>query len=177
MELEGTKTQMNLLTAFAGECEGRTKYTLFAAKARQDGYEQIGTIFDATGDNEKEHAEVWWKILTGGAGATKDNLQNAIAGENHEWTTMYPLFASQARQEGFESIAALFEMVAEIEKAHEQRFQTHLDEIRQGEVFSRPTQQTWVCNECGYRHEGTAAPDVCPVCGNAQAYFKIAAAS
>ena len=105
------------------------------------------------------------------------HLQNAIAGENHEWTQMYPLFASQARQEGFESIAALFEMVAEIEKAHEQRFQTHLDEIRQGEVFSRPTQQTWVCNACGYRHEGTAAPDVCPVCGNAQAYFNIAAAS
>ena len=174
MELEGTKTQLNLLTAFAGECEGRTKYTLFAAKARQDGYEQIGTIFDATGDNEKEHAEVWWKILTGGAGATKDNLQNAIAGENHEWTTMYPLFASQAREEGFESIAALFEMVAEIEKAHEQRFQTLLDEINQNQVFARPTQQTWVCHECGYRHEGTAAPDICPVCGNAQAYFQVA---
>ncbi len=177
MELEGTKTQLNLLTAFAGECEGRTKYTLFAAKARQDGFEQIGTIFDETGDNEKEHAEVWWKLLTGGAGQTADNLQNAIAGENHEWTGMYPLFASQAREEGFESIAVLFEMVAEIEKAHEQRFQTLLDEIKQNRVFARPTQQTWVCCECGHRHESTQAPETCPVCGNAQAYFKIAAQS
>ncbi len=177
MELEGSKTQLNLLTAFAGECEGRTKYTLFAARARQDGFEQIGTIFDETSDNEKEHAEVWWKLLTGGAGETADNLQNAIAGENHEWTEMYPLFASQARSEGFESIAAVFDMVAEIEKAHEQRFQTLLDEIKQNQVFARATQQTWVCTECGFRREGTAAPETCPVCGNAQAYFKIAAAS
>ena len=113
--------------------------------------------------------------MTGGADETANNLQNAIAGENHEWTEMYPLFASQAREEGFESIAAVFDMVAEIEKAHEQRFQTLLDEINQNQVFAKPTQQTWVCTECGYRHEGTAAPETCPVCNNAQAYFKIAA--
>ena len=175
MELEGSKTQLNLLTAFAGECEAREKYTLFAAKARQDGFKQIGTIFDETGDNEKEHAEVWWKVLTGGAGQTKDNLKNAIDGENHEWTKMYPQFAQEAKEEGFESIAALFEMVAEIEQAHEQRFQTLLRQIENGEVFSRPHAQTWVCSECGYHHEATDAPQSCPVCGNEQAYFQIAA--
>ena len=174
MELEGSKTQLNLLTAFAGECEARTKYTLFAAKARQDGYEEIGKIFDDTSDNEKEHAEVWWKVLTGGVGQTQDNLQNAINGENHEFTEMYPLFAKQAKEEGFESIASLFEMVAEIEKAHEERFQTLMTQMQDNQVFSRPTSQTWVCSECGYRHEATCAPQSCPVCGNEQAYFKVA---
>ena len=136
MELEGSKTQLNLLTAFAGECEARTKYTLFAAKARQDGFAQIGAIFDETGDNEKEHAEVWWKVLTGGAGQTQENLQNAIDGENHEWTQMYPQFAKDAREEGFESIAALFEMVAQIEQSHEQRFQTLCSQLKNGDSKS-----------------------------------------
>lgn len=175
MELEGSRTQLNLLTAFAGECEAREKYNLFAAKARQDGYKQIGTIFDETGDNEKEHAEVWWKVLTGGVGRTQDNLQNAIDGENHEWTTMYPQFAKEAKEEGFQSIAALFEMVAEIEQSHEQRFQTLLGQMERGEIFSRPSAQTWVCSECGYHHEAADAPQSCPVCGNAQSYFQIAA--
>lgn len=173
MELKGSKTEMNLLAAFTGECQARSKYGFFAQKAREEGYEEIAGIFDKTADNEKEHAALWWKLLAGGAGTTEENLQNACDGENHEWTKMYPQFAEEARAEGFESIAVLFEEVARIEQSHETRFQSLMDTVGQNEVFQKAAEQTWVCTSCGHLHYGKAAPQSCPVCQKAQAYFAV----
>ena len=173
MELKGSKTQLNLLAAFAGECQARSKYDFYAEKAKQDGFEEIAGIFTKTADNEKEHAALWWKLLSGGAGETKDNLQNACGGERHEWSEMYPEFAQTAREEGFESIAVLFEDVARIEQSHEQRFQSLYDTMDAQQVFQKPQAETWVCTSCGHEHYGDNAPETCPVCGKAQAYFAV----
>ena len=173
MELKGSKTELNLLTAFAGECQARSKYDFFAEKAKQDGFEEIAGVFTKTADNEKEHAALWWRLLAGGAGETQDNLQNACGGEHHEWTEMYPEFAETARQEGFESIAALFEDVARIEQSHEQRFQALFDTMSAREVFQKSDAETWVCTSCGHEHYGNGAPQSCPVCGKEQAYFAV----
>ena len=173
MELRGSKTELHLLAAFAGECQARSKYDFFAEKAKQDGYEEISGIFKKTADNEKEHAALWWRLLSGGAGETKDNLQNACGGEHHEWAEMYPEFAGDARDEGFESIAVLFEEAARVEQSHEARFQALFDTLEAQQVFSRPQAETWVCTSCGHEHYGNEAPSVCPLCGKAQAYFAI----
>lgn len=175
MELNASRTQANLMTAFAGESQARNKYTYYAAKARKDGYEQIAAIFEETANNEKEHAEIWWKLLTNGAGPTEQNLQDAAKGENYEWTQMYQTFAKEARQEGFDNIAALFEKVAEIEKEHEQRFNKLISNMQQEIVFSRDGDRIWKCRNCGHIHVGPAAPQVCPVCAHAVAYFELKA--
>ncbi len=175
MELKGSKTEANLMTAFAGESQARNKYTFYASKARKDGYVQIAEIFEETANNEKEHAEIWWKLLTGGAGQTADNLKDAAAGENYEWTEMYKGFAEQARQEGFDHIAVLFELVAKIEKEHEERYRKLLENIEGGLVFSRDGDAVWICSNCGHIHVGKAAPEICPVCAHPRAYFELKA--
>ena len=177
MELKGSKTELNLLTAFAGECQARSKYDFFAEKAKTDGFEEIAGVFTKTADNEKEHAALWWRLLSGGPGETKDNLQNACGGEHHEWAEMYPEFSKIAREEGFSSIATLFEEVARIEQSHEARFQALFDSIQDGLVFDKPQAETWVCTSCGHEHYGNGAPQSCPVCGKAQAYFAVKTAS
>lgn len=176
MELKGSKTEANLMAAFAGESQARNKYTYYASKARKDGYEQIADIFDETANNEKEHAKIWFKLLHGGElGETEANLSDAAAGENYEWTDMYPSFAEQARAEGFESIAALFTMVAKIEKEHEQRYKKLLENVKNSLVFSRDGDAVWICANCGHISVGKNAPQVCPVCTHPQAFFKIKA--
>ena len=174
MELKGSKTEANLMTAFAGESQARNKYTYYAAKARKDGYVQIAEIFEETANNEKEHAEIWFKILNGGElSDTASNLLSGAEGENYEWTDMYATFAKEAKEEGFDNIAALFEMVAQIEKAHEERYRKLLKNVQDGLVFSRDGDMTWICSNCGHIVIGKKAPMVCPVCKHAQAYFKI----
>ena len=173
MKLEGSKTEANLMAAFAGESQARNKYTFYASKARKDGYVQIAEIFEETAKNEKEHAEIWWKLLSGGAGSTEENLKDAAEGENYEWTQMYKTFAEQAREEGFDHIATLFEMVAKIEKEHEERYRKLLGNIEKGIVFSRDGDTVWLCSNCGHIHIGKAAPEICPVCAHARAFFKI----
>lgn len=175
MDLNGSKTQANLMTAFAGESQARNKYTFYAAKAKKDGYEQIAAIFEETANNEKEHAEIWWKLLSGGAGKTQDNLENAARGENYEWTQMYSTFAKEAREEGFDNIAVLFENVAKIEKAHEERFMKLFENIGEGVVFSKDGDTVWICRNCGHIHFGKSVPKVCPVCSHPQSYFEIKA--
>ena len=170
----GTKTFDNLLAAFAGESEARNKYTYFAAKAKKDGYVQISKIFEETAANEKEHAKIWYKILEGIAD-TRTNLEIAADGEQHEWTEMYPTFAKEAREEGFEEIAKLFEMVAEIEKEHEARYRKLIENIDGGLVFSRDGDCVWECANCGHIVVGPKAPDVCPVCNHPQSYFELRA--
>ncbi len=174
MNLEGTKTAQNLLTAFAGESQARNKYTYYAQAARKEGYEQIGDLFQATADNEKAHAKIWFKLL-GGIKNTEGNLKDAAAAENGEWTEMYPEFAKTAHEEGLDSIAKLFNMVAEIEKEHEARFRALLENMEKKQVFKRSGQQIWICQNCGHIHVGTDAPIVCPVCAHPQAYFEIKA--
>lgn len=175
-ELKGTKTEANLLSAFAGESMARNKYNYFASKAKKEGYNQIAAIFEETAANEKEHAKMWYKLLHGGKVAdTITNLTDAAAGENYEWTEMYDSFAKTAREEGFDHIAFLFEKVAEIEREHEMRYKKLLANIQEGIVFERPTEMTWVCTNCGHVHSGTAAPDECPVCAHPKAYFEIKA--
>lgn len=174
MNLEGTKTAQNLMTAFAGESQARNKYTYYAAAARKEGYEQIGELFELTANNEKEHAKIWFKLL-GGIKNTKDNLKDAAAGENGEWTEMYPEFAKTAKEEGLDSIAALFEKIAEIEKEHEERYRSLLSNMEKNEVFKKPEEQTWICRNCGHVHTGTSAPMVCPACAHPQAYFELKA--
>lgn len=174
MNLEGTKTAQNLMTAFAGESQARNKYTYYAAAARKEGYEQIGDIFQLTADNEKEHAKIWFKLL-GGIKNTESNLKDAAAGENSEWTEMYPEFAKTAKEEGLDSIAKLFTLVADIEKEHEERYRALLANMEQQQVFARPQQQIWVCRNCGHIHVGTEAPKVCTVCAHPQSYFEIKA--
>jgi rubrerythrin len=176
MDLKGTKTEKNLQTAFAGESQARNKYTYFASKAKKDGYVQISKIFEETANNEKEHAKIWFKYLNGGEiGSTIDNLKEAAAGENYEWTDMYAGFAKDAKEEGFNELAELFEAVAKIEKAHEQRYRKLLANIENGEVFRKIGENAWECSNCGHIHYGEKAPDLCPVCNHPQSYFFIKA--
>ncbi len=176
MELKGSKTEANLMAAFAGESQAHTKYQYYASKAKKDGYEQIAAIFQETAANEKEHAKIWFKLLHDGAvPGTTDNLKDAAAGENYEWTDMYAGFAKTAREEGFTKIAALFEMVGAIEKEHEARYLKMLGNIEEGIVFSRDGDKIWQCRNCGHIVVGKKAPEVCPVCEHPQAYFELKA--
>ena len=173
MQLKGTKTEKNLQTAFAGESQARNKYTYYASKAKKDGYEQIAAIFEETANNEKEHAKMWFKLLNGGIPDTVANLADAAAGENYEWTDMYATFAKEAREEGFDQIASMFEGVAAIEKTHEERYRKLLANIEGGVVFSRDGDMIWECRNCGHIHIGNKAPEVCPVCAHPRAYFQL----
>ena len=175
MELKGSKTETNLLAAFAGESEARNKYTYFASKAKKDGYVQIAKIFEETANNEKEHAKIWFKLLNGGIGSTEENLKAAAAGENYEWTDMYATFAKEAREEGFDDIARLFEQVAEIEKEHEARYLKLLANVENGLAFSKDGDTVWQCSNCGHVVIGKKAPEICPVCAHPQAYFEVKA--
>ncbi len=168
----GTKTERNLEAAFAGESQARNKYTYFAAKAKQDGFEQIAQIFQTTAENEREHAEIWYKEL-GGIGTTAQNLGAAADGENFEWTNMYADFAKTADEEGFPELAAKFRLVAEIEKHHEERYRALLKNVEMQEVFKRSEVKVWECRNCGHIVVGTSAPEKCPVCGKPQSYFQI----
>lgn len=175
-DLKGTKTEANLMTAFAGESQATNKYTYFASKAKKDGYVQISNIFAETAANEREHAKIWFKLLEGGSVKdTMSNLEAAAAGENYEWTDMYATFAKEAKEEGFDHIAALFEGVAAIEKEHEERYRKLLANISNGIVFERDPEVTWHCNNCGHTVKGTKAPEVCPVCAHPKAHFQIKA--
>ena len=176
MELKGSKTEQNLMTAFAGESQARNKYTYFASKAKKEGYEQIAAIFQETADNEKEHAKMWFKLLNGGdIGDTAANLKAAADGENYEWTDMYAEFAKTAKEEGFNHIAFLFEEVAKIEKEHEERYLKLLENVKDGKVFEAGEVKIWKCRNCGHIVVGTKAPEVCPVCNHPKAYFEIKA--
>ena len=170
MNIKGTKTEQNLMTAFAGESQARNKYTYFASVARKEGYVQIANIFEETANNEKEHAKLWFKLL-GGISNTEANLEEAAEGENYEWTDMYATFAKEAREEGFEAIAKLFEGVAAIEKEHEERYRKLLNNCKEGLVFSKEGDTIWECLNCGHVVIGKKAPNVCPVCAHPQAYF------
>ena len=174
MELKGSKTEQNLRDAFSGESQARNKYTYFASKAKKEGYEQIASLFLETADNEKEHAKIWFKLLNG-IGSTAENLLAAAEGENYEWTDMYAQFAKEAREEGFEDIAKLFEGVAAIEKEHEARYRKLLANLQDGLVFSRDGDKIWQCRNCGHIVIGKEAPETCPVCAHPQAYFEIKA--
>lgn len=174
MDIKGTKTEKNLMDAFAGESQARNKYTYYAGKARKEGYVQIAEFFEETANNEKEHAKIWFKLLHDGEiGVTTANLLDAAGGENYEWTEMYKNFAEDAKAEGFTEIARLFEEVAKIEKEHEERYLKLLHNIENGEVFKRNEKEFWICTNCGHIHEGTSAPEKCPVCSHPQAYFEI----
>jgi len=176
MELKGSRTEQNLMTAFAGESQARNKYTYYASKAKKDGYEQIAAIFEETANNEKEHAKMWFKELHGGSiPDTMDNLVDAANGENYEWTDMYAEFAKVAREEGFDRIAYLFEGVAAIEKEHEERYRKLIENIEGGLVFSRDGDKIWKCRNCGHIVIGKEAPKVCPICAHPQSYFEIKA--
>lgn len=176
MEFKGSKTEANLQTAFAGESQARNKYTYFASQARKEGYEQIAGIFEETADNEKEHAKLWFKYLQGGEiKSTSDNLKAAADGENYEWTDMYATFAKIAHEEGFEEIAYKFEMVAKIEKTHEERYRKLLDNVKGGVVFIGKDVSVWKCRNCGHIVIGKYAPLKCPVCGHPQSYFELKA--
>lgn len=175
-DLKGTKTEANLQAAFAGESQARNKYTYFASKAKKDGYVQIANIFEETANNEKEHAKMWYKLLNGGSiGSTIENLTEAANGENYEWTDMYASFAKDAREEGFDDIAFLFEKVGAIEKEHEERYRKLLANIQGDLVFSRDGDVIWQCANCGHICVGKKAPEVCPVCAHPQSYFQIKA--
>ena len=173
--LKGTKTEANLMTAFAGESQATNKYRYYASKAKKDGFVQIANIFEETANNEKEHAKLWFKLLHDGIGSTLDNLKDAAEGENYEWTDMYATFAKEAREEGFDKIADLFEGVAAIEKEHEERYRKLLKNIEDEVVFSKDGDVIWHCSNCGHIVIGKKAPEVCPVCAHPQAYFQIKA--
>ena len=176
MELKGSKTEKNLMEAFAGESQARNKYTYFASKAKKEGYEQIAAIFQETADNEKEHAKMWFKLLQGGdIKTTAENLKAAAEGENYEWTDMYDEFAKVAKEEGFDRIAYLFEAVGKIEKEHEERFKKLLENVEERKVFEAGEVKIWKCRNCGHIVVGTKAPEICPVCSHPQAYFEIKA--
>ncbi len=172
-ELKGTKTEANLMAAFAGESMARNKYTYYASKAKKEGYQQIADLFQETANNEKEHAKIWFKLLHDGIGDTPTNLEDAASGEHYEWTDMYATFAKEAKEEGFSKIAYLFEAVAKIEKDHEERYRKLIGNLENGLVFSRDGDTVWICNNCGYVHVGKKAPEVCPVCEHPKAYFEI----
>ncbi len=173
-ELKGTKTEKNLATAFAGESEARNKYTYYASQAKKDGYVQISNLFLETAENEKEHAKIWFKLLHG-IGTTAENLLDAAKGENYEWTDMYATFAKEAKEEGFDHIAFLFEQVAAIEKEHEERYRKLLANVEGKMVFSKEGDAMWQCSNCGHIVIGKDAPQVCPVCAHPQAYFQVKA--
>ena len=176
MELKGSKTEKNLLEAFAGESMARNKYTYYASKAKKDGYVQISKIFEETAANEQEHAKIWFKYLHDGAvPGTEANLKDAADGENFEWTDMYARMAAEAREEGFTEIAKKFEMVAAIEKEHEERYRKLLNNIKEGLVFSRDGDRIWQCSNCGHIVIGPKAPEICPVCDHPQAFFELKA--
>ena len=176
MELKGSKTEKNLMEAFAGESQARNKYTYFASKAKKDGYEQIAAIFQETADNEKEHAKIWFKLLQGGdIKSTEENLKAAADGENYEWTDMYDRMAKEAKEEGFDHIAYLFEAVGKIEKEHEERYKKLLDNINAEEVFKKTGIRIWKCRNCGHIVIGKQAPEICPVCSHPKSYFEIKA--
>ena len=174
MDLKGTKTEQNLLEAFAGESQARNKYTYFASKAKKEGYQQIAAIFEQTANNEKEHAKMWFKLL-GGLGDTAENLADAAAGENYEWTDMYATFAKEAEEEGFTALAAKFRMVAAIEKTHEERYLALLNNVEMQKVFEKAEETMWECRNCGHLVIGKKAPLVCPVCAHPQSYFEVRA--
>ena len=174
MELKGSRTEANLMAAFAGESQARNKYTYYASKARKEGYEQIAAIFEETANNEKEHAKMWFKELHGGdIPTTAENLLDAAEGENYEWTDMYAEFAKVAREEGFERIAFLFEGVAAIEKEHEERYRKLLKNVEDKLVFSKDGEAIWICRNCGHVVVGKEAPKVCPVCAHPQSFFEL----
>ena len=176
MELKGSKTEKNLMEAFAGESQARNKYTYFASKAKKEGYEQISAIFQETAENEKEHAKMWFKLLNGGdIPSTEENLLAAAEGENFEWTDMYEKMAEEAKEEGFDHIAFLFTEVAKIEKEHEARYRKLLDNVKDGKVFEAGEVKIWKCRNCGHIVVGTKAPEVCPVCAHPKAFFEIKA--
>ena len=173
-DLKGTKTEANLMTAFAGESQARNKYTYYASKAKKEGYEQIAAIFEETAGNEKEHAKMWFKYLCGGEiPDTLTNLTDAANGENYEHTTMYDEFSKVAKEEGFDEIARKFAAVGAIEKEHEERYRKLIDSIKQERVFNKEESVVWVCRNCGHVHVGKTAPKVCPTCNHPQSYFEI----
>ena len=175
-DLKGTKTEKNLMEAFAGESQARNKYTYFASRAKKEGYEQIAALFEETAGNEKEHAKIWFKLLCGGdLPATAENLKAAAAGEHEEWTEMYKRMALEAHEEGFSDIAHLFESVAAIEKTHEERYLKLLKNVEDNSVFSRKEKSVWICRNCGHLSDSTKAPNECPVCTHPQAYFELRA--
>ncbi len=185
MELKGSRTEKNLLAAFAGESQARTRYTFFASVAKKEGYEQISAVFQETADNEKEHAELFFRLLKGGMveitaaypagviGSTKENLKEAAEGEKLEWGTLYPDFADIAEKEGFKEVASTFRMVAMVENYHERRYRKFLANIEQGKVFKKDSPVKWKCRNCGYVFEGSEVPDKCPVCAHAKSYFEV----
>ena len=176
MELKGSKTEQNLMAAFAGESQARNKYTYYASKAKKDGYEQIAAIFEETAANEKEHAKIWFKELHGGSiPSTIENLKDAADGENYEWTDMYDEFAKTAKEEGFDRIADLFAAVGAIEKEHEERYRKLIENVEGGLVFSKDGDRIWKCRNCGHIVIGSQAPEMCPVCAHPQSYFEIKA--
>ena len=176
MEFKGSRTEANLMAAFAGESQARNKYTYYASKAKKDGYEQIAALFTETANNEKEHAKIWFKLLHDGSiPDTATNLKDAAAGENYEWTDMYATFAKEAKEEGFDHIAFLFSEVAKIEKDHEERYLKLLSNIEGGKVFKSDADKMWICSNCGHVRVGTNAPEACPVCAHPKAYFHIKA--
>lgn len=175
LNLKGTKTEANLMTAFAGESQARNKYTYYASKAKKEGYEQIAALFLETANNEKEHAKIWFKLLHDGMPDTVTNLQDAADGENYEWTDMYDKFAKEAKAEGFDKIAFLFEAVGKIEKEHEERYRKLLENVKGDLVFSKDGDTIWQCANCGHIHIGKKAPEVCPVCDHPRAYFQVLA--
>ena len=173
MNLKGSKTEKNLMTAFAGESQARNKYTYYASKAKKEGFEQIAAIFQEKADNEKEHAKIWFKLLHDGIQDTATNLKDAAAGENYEWTDMYATFAKEAKEEGFDQIAFLFESVAKIEKEHEERYKALLKNVETNSVFKKTEKTVWICRNCGHIYDGPEAPQKCPVCDHPQAYFQL----
>ena len=172
MELKGSKTEKNLMAAFSGESEARNKYTYFASVAKKEGYEQLAEIFQKTADNEKEHAKIWFKLLSG-IGDTQQNLKSAAAGENYEWTDMYKTFAEEAEAEGFHEIAAKFRLVAKIERSHEERYLAMLNNVEMQKVFEKSDEVMWECRNCGHLVVGKKAPEVCPVCAHPKSYFEV----
>lgn len=176
MNLKGSRTEANLMAAFAGESQARNKYTYYASKAKKEGYNEIAAVFEETANNEKEHAKIWFKLLHDGeVPGTLANLADAAAGENYEWTDMYAGFAATAKEEGFARIAALFTMVGDIEKEHETRYREVAKLLEEGKLFARETEQVWICTNCGHIHIGTHAPAKCPVCDHPQGYFVLRA--
>ena len=173
MELKGSRTEANLMAAFAGESQARNKYTYYASQAKKEGLNQIASIFEETANNEKEHAKIWFKLLHDGMPNTEVNLADAAAGENYEWTDMYAGFAKTAKEEGFERIAYLFEAVGKIEKEHEERYNSLINNMKEGKVFERDGVQVWQCMNCGHLHFGPKAPEKCPVCDHPKAYFQL----
>lgn len=173
MELKGSKTEANLMTAFAGESQARNKYTFYASKARKEGFNQIADLFEETANNERAHAKIWFEFLSEGIGTTEENLKDAAAGENYEWTNMYAEFAQVAKEEGFDRISYLFSEVAKIEKEHEERFLALEENVKAGKVFSKDGKVAWVCQNCGHIHFGDKAPEMCPVCAHPKAFFEV----